>query len=494
MKKAVVITCAGAGSRFRKEGCDIWKPLIEVNGRRMINRLKEKFPSDLKLIVITSRRVCTEADEKDIRDAGFHIIFIPDHKDGPAMSLHLAAENLKTYDSIFVTYVDHFWDWDFPTLPFNDHQNIVFTHSCNHPHLRGGVLAAHALEADDKIVDIREKAIFTEKEQNGFKHLLSIGVFYFSDVAAFLDYNKKLIVSENRVADEFFPTQTIGLMLSEGFEFINVQIKAYIHYGTPEALNDFRDWTQRILQAKPLKWHLNAKPNFITLMAGKGSRMRNHSRTPKPLIHVQGAKMYVLIEKMFGCDHSNRVVSKSVLSSMADKDVENQIEIPDTDSQHQTIQELLASNSLKKSELGYLILSCDAYGSFDTELFAKMIRDSSIDGIAFGFKHSMWQSKNLEQSSHINSSNNICSNIYVKEYVPDCFGLAGFFWIRDLENLNVLCRNQKRELLLDDVFDTLNQNKPGSIGFIECHSYTHLGSEIELDEFNYWDQNISCLY
>ena len=72
------------------------------------------------------------------------------------------------------------------------------------------------------------------------------------------------------------------------------------------------------------------------------------------------------------------------------------------------------------------------------------------------------------------------------------FGHAGFFWIKSnkiFQNLQKFQNEKKikREILLDDYFKYLFDNKLCKVAIYKLKDYIHIGSVKEYQELKYWE-------
>ena len=118
MKIQLLIPMSGQGTRYKKAGYNQPKPLIPVNGRPMIERLLEKFPTDWPCtFVLAENHQSTELPVllKKLRPLA-KIIVVPVHSQGPSFAVKAALSSMIEEDPILVSYCDYglTWDpWDF---------------------------------------------------------------------------------------------------------------------------------------------------------------------------------------------------------------------------------------------------------------------------------------------------------------------------------------------------------------------------------------------
>ena len=143
-----------------------------------------------------------------------------------------------------------------------------------------------------------------------------------------------------------------------------------------------------------------------------------------------------------------------------------------------------------------MLLSCDCFGNFNSNNFKKIIFKRKPDLVLFAFKYSYLQKFLSNSHTQLKIKSNKVYDIKVKErYKNSQLGHAGFFWVgngsifRYLYSFKVskYFKSLNREILIDDYFKFLIQNKLISYSHIALDSYTHIGSEREYLEYVYWN-------
>ena len=150
----------------------------------------------------------------------------------------------------------------------------------------------------------------------------------------------------------------------------------------------------------------------------------------------------------------------------------------------------------------FFLCSCDCFANFDVDRFSVYAESSNFDVILFGFKPSLLQMKlSANTMSSFAFSDNVVDKINVKKFTDDAhiLGLCGFFFIRSgfkfmqwVQTIKQQSKDFQRELIVDDVFASLDLNKY-KVGFFEVDRYVHLGTPEELMEYRYWSSSYSDL-
>ena len=114
---------------------------------------------------------------------------------------------------------------------------------------------------------------------------LSIGTFYFKSIQTLQNAIKSMIETQEKVADEYFPSQAFNHLLKQGQTVTTYPVDFFAHWGTPEQLEDALYW------AEPLEKPFPKTPiTNLCCMGQTGSRMKQIDPTlPKaclPLLNV----------------------------------------------------------------------------------------------------------------------------------------------------------------------------------------------------------------
>lgn len=232
----IVITMAGAGSRFSKAGYKIPKPLIHVKGVPMYRYSTRSLPLELadRIVFVVHRDSWTEQIEKDIKEnfsnKNVEIVQLDDITRGQAETLLKAAP-----------YLNHAR----PTLVHNADSAVTLNKLGLVERLReaDGVLVT--FEATDprysyarvdnagNVVEVREKRVISTHA--------STGTYYFKSTVQMIRLLQKTIDCNELERGEFYIAPVYNKMISAGMNVRIEQSLAYNCYGTPEELLAFEN-------------------------------------------------------------------------------------------------------------------------------------------------------------------------------------------------------------------------------------------------------------
>lgn len=236
-----LIPMAGEGSRFKKEGYLLPKPLIPVNGTPMIVHALKSLPKAEKNILIVRKDQIEINDLKKVLDKHFQniiIIEIDYLTEGQAATCLLAEKEVPNGVILNIGACDVGFEYSnskyFNTIKkygafiwtYNQNPNVL-----KNPEMYGWV----KLLDDNKIDFVSCKKPISKDLIND--HVVS-GTFTFKDSNLFFQGLNKMIDSEDRVNNEFY--------LDNIFNHLNIdsgvfKVDSYNSWGTPSELKSYHE-------------------------------------------------------------------------------------------------------------------------------------------------------------------------------------------------------------------------------------------------------------
>lgn len=237
----VVIPMAGAGSRFMKAGFRAIKPLIDVLGKPMIQRVIEN------LNLVTSRHIflCQQRhiDEYHLEmllpwlgGAGSCITAaVPELTEGAAVTLmHAEAEITDPSAGLFIANSDQ-WVEDF--------HMTEFMYRMQAPGVDGGIVVFECPERDPKWsyarVDPLTGWVSEVAEKKAISDLATVGFYYWKHGADFFRYAKSMIAKNIRTNNEFYVCPVFNEAIADGKHIAVYKCSRMWGLGTPEDLAVF---------------------------------------------------------------------------------------------------------------------------------------------------------------------------------------------------------------------------------------------------------------
>jgi dTDP-glucose pyrophosphorylase len=112
----IVIPMAGRGGRFRRAGYETLKPLLEVEGRPIIEHVVGLFPGERDFLFICAEDQLASTPLREVLEriapAG-RIVGIAPHKLGPVHTALAAADHIADDEPVILNYCDFSVGWDY---------------------------------------------------------------------------------------------------------------------------------------------------------------------------------------------------------------------------------------------------------------------------------------------------------------------------------------------------------------------------------------------
>jgi len=238
---------AGAGSRFSKEGYDVPKPFISVNGKNMMNQAIRCLPE-----TDTTIFACLK-DHKETAPVG-NIVWINDVLEGQACTTERIVNVIDEDDSILVSACDNgvFYDADKFLDLVNDNNNdiIVWSYRRNYTsYYNPDMYSWLDVDSQDNIININVKKFFGKNPLNEYA---VVGTMFFRNKNIYLESLSNLYEKNIRTNGEFYIDNLINESIRLGYTVKNFEIDEYICWGTPNDLKTYEYW-QRFFNK--VNWH-----------------------------------------------------------------------------------------------------------------------------------------------------------------------------------------------------------------------------------------------
>jgi len=240
----IVIPMAGLGTRFAEEGFMLPKPLIEVNGKTLIEHSVESLGLEGNYIFITrdygGYNSVLSQKLKQLKPKSVEIKI--NHLTKGSVETCLAAESLiDDNESLIITNCDQRLEWDankfisFFSQGYYD--GIIVTHSSNNPKHSYAIIDDY-----DYVLSVQEK--------NPVSNNALIGVHYWQRGRDFVSSAHDLL---NESKNEYYISETYNYLIKAGKKIRSYKIKdnEYISLGTPYDLNVYNGKIKEFFTNKP---------------------------------------------------------------------------------------------------------------------------------------------------------------------------------------------------------------------------------------------------
>lgn len=241
----VLVPMAGAGSRFKKEGYNVPKPLILVNQKPMVVEATSHLPKGQEYIYICR----TEHLKEDKIDDNIKKYF-PNSKfihieyltEGQAATCLLAKNEINNNKELIIGACDNGMIWNQEKF-LNEKINVdcliwTFRNNVtviNKPESYGWVEINELNEAENVSVKVPISS-------NPINDHAVVGTFWFKKGKQFVEAAEKMIKKNRRVNNEFYVDECINELIEEGLKVKVFEIQKYICWGTPNDLRTYEYW------------------------------------------------------------------------------------------------------------------------------------------------------------------------------------------------------------------------------------------------------------
>ena len=231
----ILIPMAGEGSRFSKEGYTFPKPLIDVEGKPMIQVVIESLDFDATYIFLMRKEhlkkysgVKTTLDR--ITNGKFQIVEVDTLTEGAACTTLLAKHLIDNDDELLIANSDQVIEYsseNFKLLKsMTSVDGIVFTFNSVHPKW--------------SFVRVNSRGIIIElQEKNPISNIATCGIYWYKKGSDYVKYAEQMISKNIRVNNEFYVAPIYNEYISDGKTIIPFYVDKMHGIGTPEDLNTY---------------------------------------------------------------------------------------------------------------------------------------------------------------------------------------------------------------------------------------------------------------
>ena len=229
----VLIPMAGKGSRFAKEGFTFPKPLIEVNGKPMIEVVVDNINIEANHIFIVQKEHYEKYNLEETLSRVYEnckIVQIDEMTDGAACTTLLAREFIDNDEPLLIANSDQFVEWD----------SNEFMYSMVGDNTDGGILTFPSkhpkwsyakLDEDGYVTRVEEKKPISDKA--------TVGIYYWTKGSDYVKYADKMIEEDKKVNGEFYVCPVYNEAIEDDKKIKIFDIPRMWGLGTPEDLDYF---------------------------------------------------------------------------------------------------------------------------------------------------------------------------------------------------------------------------------------------------------------
>jgi len=238
-KLNVLIPMAGAGSRFEAAGYTFPKPLIDVEGKPMIQVVVDNLNMDANYIYVVQKAHREKYNLDTLLNLitpGCKIVETNGLTEGAACTALLAKEFINNDAPLFFANSDQFVEWD----------SNEFMYKMNETKADGGIVTFKAIHPKWSFAKINELGLVTEvAEKNPISDNATVGYYFWKHGSDFVKYAEEMIAKDIRVNNEFYVCPVFNQAIEDNKEIRTFNINKMWGLGTPEDLNYYLEHYNR---------------------------------------------------------------------------------------------------------------------------------------------------------------------------------------------------------------------------------------------------------
>lgn len=232
-KMNVIIPMAGAGSRFEQAGYSFPKPLIDVQGKPMIQLVVENLNINANYIFIvqkTHREKYNLDSLLNLISPNCSIVEVDGVTEGAACTALLAKQYIDNDDPLFFANSDQFVEWN----------STEFMYKMQETDSDGGIVTFNATHPKWSFVKIDDNGLAVKvAEKQPISDTATVGYYYWKRGSDFVKYAESMISKNIRFNNEFYVCPVFNQAIEDSKKIRTYNIDNMWGLGTPEDLNYF---------------------------------------------------------------------------------------------------------------------------------------------------------------------------------------------------------------------------------------------------------------
>jgi len=229
----VLIPMAGAGSRFASAGYTFPKPLIEVNGKPMIQVVVDNLNIEAKYTFIVQEEHYEKYNLKYLLNLiapGCNIVQVNGITEGAACTTLLAKEYINNDEPLLIANSDQFLEW-------NSNECL---YAFNADGIDAGIVTFKNTHPKWSYARVGEDGFVAEvAEKKPISNDATVGVYFWKHGSDYVRYAEQMIEKNIRVNNEFYVCPVFNEAIEEDKKIRIKEIQKMWGIGTPEDLKYF---------------------------------------------------------------------------------------------------------------------------------------------------------------------------------------------------------------------------------------------------------------
>lgn len=227
----IVIPMAGAGKRFIEAGYSFPKPLVDVQGKPMIQRIVENLNIDAHYVFIVQKSHYEQYNLKylfNLLVPNNTVVVTEGISEGAACTT-LLAEEFITDKPLLLANSDQIVEWN----------SGDFMWSMQGEQVDGGILTFTATHPKWSFVKLDGNRVLEVAEKKPISNEATVGIYYWRKGTEYVKYAKQMIQKNIRTNNEFYVCPVYNEAIADGKYIKNYHVDKMWGIGTPEDLSVF---------------------------------------------------------------------------------------------------------------------------------------------------------------------------------------------------------------------------------------------------------------
>jgi len=229
----ILIPMAGLGSRFSDAGYTFPKPLIEVNGKPMIQVVVDNLGFDATFTYVVQEQHYEKYNLKyllNLITPDCNIVQVKNLTEGAACTTLLAKEFINNNKPLLIANSDQFIEWN----PIDFYYKMIETKA------DGGILTFKSTHPKWSFVKLDKNENVCElAEKKPISNIATVGIYYWNKGAEYVKYAEQMINNKEKVNGEYYVAPVYNQAIKENKKIKIFNIEKMWGLGTPEDLNIF---------------------------------------------------------------------------------------------------------------------------------------------------------------------------------------------------------------------------------------------------------------
>lgn len=231
----ILIPMAGEGSRFAKEGYTFPKPLIDVNGKPMIQTVVENLDFDATYIFLVRKEHLKKYEGLSttlhtITNGKCEIVEVDGLTEGAACTTLLAKHLIDNDEELLIANSDQIVDYSVENFKLIKNMvsadGLLFTFNAVHPKW--------------SFVKVNSRGVITElQEKNPISNIATCGIYWYRKGSEYVKYTEQMISKNIRVNGEFYVAPVYNEYIEDSKTLVPFYVDRMHGIGTPEDLNTY---------------------------------------------------------------------------------------------------------------------------------------------------------------------------------------------------------------------------------------------------------------